>query len=798
MLSVAFGSSYQGTLSEPILHPTHPRTMSSVTGDVTFPFPKDLYLSGNNYWNMTDLLTVNETLDDIPEMVGDGITAYSGSDVVPQISASMFLVKVTFINTTIYNDHDSIPLGAGEIYFNITINGNFTKTENKDINDDETKAYNIQVFYAWCLQLDINIDVWEDDQWPDEDDSLGTYHYQTMNPTSQLINSTTDIGDARLIIQLDVLDTEAYVTAEKLADGCKPYFWITDETSHTEEADEVYSRVLVGYDSTKAKDVICIQYIFYWEEEYFPVPVDVKFHTDDYEEFLIFIDPANLLSPYRYVMDDGSYVSNMQSSRIAIWENSPTTSILETEAYVSDEMMQLLGSNYTTDYKIFNLADATEELRMGLSGITTMNLLVQTSFHNFQEGPPGTFDFSENEIGYNYTIDELSDEKIREYFRNHYEAFEQGLWWISAVGIDTPKVHPFTFDIMDPFQFPYIINGYPNVVDNIELFQKANKNFISYEYEIELTLALLFKARYTITSPDQVVPGEEFDVTIEVEMLENDIEIALLYDFFVNSSIKALFLDKNYLLDYEGKVGVNVPLGTIGNILGLLGMDPFHKTGLNLDTAGYLTLDKFFLAPHLLGNIMEADISLHLWDIMKGILPTFYPATTLPLHVLDWFMDAIDLKLDAVFSGFVNGTIASSNPSLAAITTDEFEFDGTTMSTTTHVTVADEVASTQSFDIVLDDLALIFSFLTDWIFEIDFEPIIALLAPQYAHMIFDLGTFPNVQWGSSDSRQISTGTVEKSTEVNVATETAGTAMIVISTTMILSMIALISIRKFKK
>jgi len=798
MLSIAFGSSYQGTLAGTILHPTLPRTMSSVSGDVTFPFPKEVFLSGDNYWNMTDLLTVNQTLDDIPAMVGDGITAYTGSDVVPQISATMYLVKLTFINSTIYVDHDGLPFDAGEIYFNATINGNFTKTENVDTNNDETIDLNIQIYYAWCFQLDINIDVWDDDQYPDPDDSLGTYHFQTTNPTTQLINQTTDLGDARVILQLEVLATQAYVTAEKLADGCKPYLWITDETAYTEEADEVYSRVLYGYDSTKGKNVICIQYIYYWDEEYFPFPIDVKFHEDDYEQFLIFIDPADFMDPYRYVLDDGSYVSNAQSSRIAIWENSATTGILTTNAYISEELMPLLGSNYTTDYKTFNLAEATNELLLGLSGVTTMKVLVQTSFHNFQEGPPGTYDYPRNRIGYNYTVDELTDEKIREFFRNHYEAFEQGLWWISEIGLDTPKVHPFTFDVMNPFQFPYIINGYPNVVENIELFQEANKNYISYEYEITLTLAFLIKARYTITSPDQVEPGEDFDVTIEVEMLENDIEVAFLYDFFLNGSIKALFVEKNFLFDYNGKIGVNIPLGTIGNILSILGYNPYTKTGISIDDAGYLIVDNFALSTHFLGDIMEADVSLHLWDIMKTELPGYYPDMTQSINVLDWFMDAIDFKMNSVFSGFVNGTIASSNPALASITVDEFEFDGSTISTTTHVTVAEDVTSTQTFDIVLDDLAFIFSFLTDWSFEIDFEPVIALLAPQYAQMAFDLGTFPNVQWGSSDSRQISTSTVEKSTEVNVATETAGTAMIVISTTMILSMIALISIRKFKK
>ena len=51
----------------------------------------------------------------------------------------------------------------------------------------------------------------------------------------------------------------------------------------------------------------------------------------------------------------------------------------------------------------------TDEFRMGTSGIQTMNLLVQTSFHNFQEGQPGGIDIVSSELGFNYTINDLND-----------------------------------------------------------------------------------------------------------------------------------------------------------------------------------------------------------------------------------------------------------------------------------------------------------------------------------------------------------------------------------------------------
>ena len=127
----------------------YPRANSTTTGDITFPFQKTLHLGDDNYWNMTDLLDVNQTLENIPSFEHPGVTSYEGDEAIPSISATMYLVKVIFYNTTIYDDHDGIGLGAGEIYFKITINGNYTKTENVDLDDDESWEYNFQVFYAW-------------------------------------------------------------------------------------------------------------------------------------------------------------------------------------------------------------------------------------------------------------------------------------------------------------------------------------------------------------------------------------------------------------------------------------------------------------------------------------------------------------------------------------------------------------------------------------------------------------------------------------------------------------------------
>ncbi|MBD3192313.1 MAG: hypothetical protein GF308_16860 [Candidatus Heimdallarchaeota archaeon] len=769
------------------------------SGDITFTYPKSISFNDNNYWNLTNLLDINQSLDRINSFEAAGVSAYTGDQIVPGIDATKHLIRVSLLNATIYNDHD---IGEGEIYFNITINGNFTETERYTAEDGDTIDINLNIFYAWCLKLDIIIEVWEDDTSPTPDDELGTFTYNTTTPSGEIISGLTDIEDAKVWLEIEVIDSDSDITAEFLADGCKPYFYISDESPATEEPDEVYSRVLIGKDNETMgnKDIICIQYLFYWIKENFPVPINTQFHEDDYEEFLIFIDPADLYHPYRYVFDDGSYVSNTRSSRLAIWENHPTTDINETTAFVTQELTPLLGGNVTTDYKIFNLDEASNELRTGLSGIGTMNLIIQTSFHNFQEGPPGLFDLSVNEIGYNYSLSQLNDLKIREFFRRHYHAFEEGLWFISTLGKDTPKVHPFTFDIMNPFDFPYLINGYPNVVENIKLFQEANDNFIDYQYNVEFTTALIINARYTIIAPDSVIPGDDFDVEIEVEILEDGVEIGMYYDFLLNGTIKALFLDKNFLFDYDGKVEANIPMDTLSNMLTLLSYRPLIKDGLALNVDNYLSLDQFSLSSNLLGDIMQAEASLHLWEIIKHQLPILYPPVFGPLHVLDYFMDAIDFKLDTSLQGFLNGTISSSDQNIATLTKNSFNFDGSTSQTLSQVSVAETATSGTSFDIILDDLLFTMSFFTDWFLQIDFMEIIALLAPEYGHMTFDIGTFPNVNFTSDDSVQYPTTTTSVSKQINIVDKTGkiGVRIFGAVTSLLSIMIVLVFIKRIRK
>ena len=329
--------------------------------------------------------------------------------------------------------------------------------------------------------------------------------------------------------------------------------------------------------------------------------------------------------------------------------------------------------------------------------------------------------------------------------------------------------------------------------------REQNKYFIDYEYALDLTLALQLKVRYTITSPDQVDPGDEFDATIEVEILEDETEIALLYDLFLNGTIKALFYERNFLFDKEGKFAVNIPVGTLRLILSLLGYQPYEQSGLDIDESGYLTLDNFALSANLLGNIMEANPSLHIWDLILGEMPGYFPVTEKPLNLLDYFMESIDLKLGTVFSGFVNGTISSNQLSVATVGTDAFEFDGTTMSTITEVTVSNNQAITNTFNIVLDDLMFAYRFLADWSFEINFGDIIGLIAPQYEQMVFDLGTFPHIEWTSDDSLINTATTVRKTITINTEepTDTSGIGLIIFSVTIIISMVTIVIIRKRK-
>lgn len=118
------------------------------------------------------------------------------------------------------------------------------------------------------------------------------------------------------------------------------------------------------------------------------------------------------------------------------------------------------------------------------------------------------------------------------------------------------------------------------------------------------------------------------------------------------------------------------------------------------------------------------------------------------------------------------------------------------------------------FNIVLNDLLFVYRFLADWSLEINFGSIIGLIAPQYEEMVFDLGTFPYIEWTSDDSLINSATTVSKSTTVYVPeptptptptptttptpTDTSGIGITLIISSLITSMIVFVFIRRHKK
>ncbi|MHA1356164.1 MAG: hypothetical protein ACTSR1_13415, partial [Candidatus Heimdallarchaeota archaeon] len=179
-------------------------------------------------------------------------------------------------------------------------------------------------------------------------------------------------------------------------------------------------------------------------------------------------------------------------------------------------------------------------------------------------------------------------------------------------------------------------------------------------------------------------------------------------------------------------------------------------------------------------------------------MPGLVPITEKPLNVLDYFIESMDLTMGAGFEAFTNGTISTDESEGLDIDVENFEFDGTTMSEVAHVTVANDVLNGEEVKIILDDLEYHFQLFADWNFNIQFGDIIGLIAPQYEEMNFNLGTFPNIDFVSSDGPIVSPTAVEHLITINFEATVPNSLLLSVIATIGFSVLLMVNIRRKSK
>ncbi|MBD3192784.1 MAG: hypothetical protein GF308_19245 [Candidatus Heimdallarchaeota archaeon] len=717
--------------------------------DVSFNFTRTFNRTLGNSWELASELDLPSHVESIDSFVGEGISAFVGDQEVTSIDESVHRLSVQLDSLTIYDDHDTLLEGegeSGEIFCEIFANGFRLKTAEYEANDETNPeiTLNLPIFNdSWCFYLNITIAIFDKDTFSGPD-SLGTFNYYTANPTTGQVSEETDLGDAEVHLSLELLEGPKPVTADQLAEGSFPYF-PNDEPDNPAATNGIYSRVLVGFDSTQNKEVVCIQYIFYWAQEKI---FGQTLHEDDYEELLIFLDPDNLQTPYRYVFEN----AGIFSQQFAILEYTPASNTTDIIAPITPELTPFLGYTTNLSYAIVNLNSETDKLRLAPIGISTLNLQVKNSFHHFETT---TYDGFEEALPERYDLQPLNNSLLRFWFQKFEEALEEGVFWIDPLNMNTPIITPFTIDVMNPFQKPYIVTGYPNVVEDTDAFETAldNKQMtVNSSITGEVTFSV--KARYTITTPPAVFPGDVFQAQVRVEMIEDETAIALGYQLAIDGSIKLLFLNKCFTSQYGGLTLTKLPTSQTTNNFSLCGLDDFLRDDLEITNEDFFSTD-YVPGSTIVGDIQGMNVSLHLWDMLKTVLPMELPQASVPVNLLDHFIELFDLQVATSFDGYLQNSISSSNSTLAFITSPtSFLLEEAPSEQLFNINVSASAKGNETFQLIIDQQTLSYSLLAEWDLPVIIEDLVGLIDSGVRDQSMEIGTFPDVAQNSTNNYQI--------------------------------------------
>ena len=523
-------------------------------------------------------------------------------------------------------------------------------------------------------------------------------------------------------------NTKTFFTADELLWGYQPYLYIDDETSGTEEPDGIFGRVCIGNDPVMAKTLWALQYFFYWDIETFGTsPLEVQLHKYDYEEFLLYLDPTDITKPVRIVYDQVQTIYS--SHEITVFEQSPSvTGILTQVINFTEELKPFLGSNLSIDYRVEDINSIETDYISAQFGGQTLKLTIDTFYHAFDSGE------GSNETAFNYQVQKFNNTIIKDWYSHLNESLHGSIHNIPVISYTTPEISPFTFDVSDPFQRPYIINAWTNVMDDLEMFAKAQSQDITMSADMNVTITVAVEALLTVEYPETVSPGETCKLNYSLEMYDETVTLTTDYDLDLNISANFWFLGGSFILIQNGSFSIDIPLAKIDGLLDQVGVSPQSLTDRIVDkvnqvlTSYYLEVEYITVSPQLLGTVVNASVRLHFWDIAKdfvpiivsSLAPQIYPAVNTAFKVLDLIISHIDLQAKFLVQTIITGDVALADSSLGQLSQSTIEFNESETVVPLSLTVA-SAPTNPNLQVTLTNIANGLNFFIDWYFDAGLE-----------------------------------------------------------------------------
>ncbi|TFF87650.1 MAG: hypothetical protein EU549_04360 [Promethearchaeota archaeon] len=684
---------------------------------------------------------ITATLENIDSFVAEDLNSYVGDDIVSDFGVVSH-VRITLDWIYVIDDHD--PMAAGEIYLQkyamiYSLGGNLYckhKIERIDIatmNSGENYTNDIVIFDGWVWDSMIIFEILDGD-YPETDDHLGYFWWLHDNTnwsaTGYLIKTDTSQGDAIISVYQEKLG-ERQTTASDVVNLMQPYLFTDVETGYGINFEEVYGRVIKGYDLLLGKETYCIQYYFYWSEEW---SILEFVHYWDYEPLLIFIDPETSDRPYRVVFDNGYYDSGdpagdeqwWKCHEYTIYENLTMTGMSE-GVFIKDvnftaDIAPLIGDSNEIFYYVKSIDDifdsSIHNWVHGVGGFDVPVITIETCYHSFDKGDAngGTlFDFD-------YYVGNLTDSLIYTWFQRLETSFLGGTH--SVGGQATPWYSPFCYDIMNPFNRPYIGNNFDKLLSDIIAFNDAkDSEFFSFELIKDIKTRLEIPIDANIKTNTVIEPGETFNPNITVNLDLSNAKLEIDYSLGFIIAVDWWFWEETFDFIKNGTIYVDFSNPVIQLVQTYI--DTSGAFQVTFNPVGFIQID-LELTPKLLGDIINATIRFKLMELLYMYQPTLRP-------FLEWFINDIDFVINPVLEGFLNMDSWTSESDRTHHTFNNLEFSFSP----TIIAPSDQT----DFSIYIGNFSYGLRFYTDWSIEIDFAPILEIF---FDDIIIELMTFPDI------------------------------------------------------
>ena len=521
------------------------------------------------------------------------------------------------------------------------------------LNNGDNYTSDITLFEGWVWDPYIILKIFDED--PGQPDDLLGYFWHFDNSSwryeGDLIYDLSTWGDAKIGIYQEILDTRP-TTASDVVTLMRPYLFTDVETSQGLNLEDVYGRVIYGQDPLLQQDVYCVQYFFYWSEEY--TPFDTLVHFWDYEPLYYFINPRTSMRPYRIVFDNGFYWSGQalgdeqwwKCHEYTIYENltltGETAGVYTFNVNFTPDIAPLLGESQQLQFQVRSIDEIFDSSLnnwvYGIGGMDTPVITVETSYHSFDKGD------ADGGINWNfaYQVYNLTDQIIYQWFERLNISFYGGIH--SVDGVATPWFSPFSYDIMNPFQRPYISNNIEKLLSDILTFNNAKTSqFFSLKTisDIKAQLSIPINAKidtFTVLAPNQTFNP---NITLEIDVSKAVLTIEYAFGFEIN--IDWWFLEKTFSFIKNGTILID------------FSNPVFQLTDTILNTPGGYTISfsplnfievEMHVTPQLLGTIFNATVRFKLLELIY----TFIPSLRL---FLNWFISDFDFVLHPYLEGYL-------------------------------------------------------------------------------------------------------------------------------------------------